>query len=737
MPTFREILLEMCSSGLNLAKADARSIWQKVFMSVLFKVTFNQTFYWIIDGLDESDSSRFLVELVQSISSSKLPIKVLLLSRRSPELVSAFERLSAATGPIQSLTIQDNEEDIRRYVEHEIDLLHASQTFKALVVQKLLERANGNFLWVNLALTEILQCPTPADIEETLEGLPSRMEELYHRMELSIMKSTRPRDQELGRTILRWTACPRRPLTLPELEQALRPEFPVLLDLSFAIGQVCGQFVVIDSSEQILMVHQTAREYLVKSTTSALAIRPAEAHQEMFAKCMQFLGQITPRRGSDRRTSSNVATEGGSFLRYAATSWPYHLESNSAHSDEAIILVTKFLRSTSVLAWISTLAEFGQLKILVHASETLNTFVRRKRNYDAGANPLFQRLQDLELLKLWAVDLIKLLGKFGPNLTRNPASIRKQIPPFCPRHSMIYKTFGINVSGISINGISNTSWDDSLAKVSVGSGTQAIAMVCSGSRFAVLTSSGLVALFSTTTFEAVHVLRHGERVSAISFGHSCDQFVSSGFRTTKIWSVATGKVVLQIQNPSSTRALKITFSADDNSLLSVSADRGVRIAPINIPDPTWSFIDQRLLKEDGPLDRTVTNSPCCVSFDPNASHVAVAYRGFPLSVWSIDPPKLISRCRRNADDRNNLWAPVDKIVWHPRTGEVLGIYVGGHVFKGHPYNGTHQEIYASPSTIACSPEGSFFATSDGSGTIKLYNFQHFDLVYQLSRECSE
>src|SRR6202044_1385446 len=104
------------------------------------------------------------------------------------------------------------------------------------------------FLWVNLAITEILQCLTPADIEETLEGLPSGMGELYHRMELLILKSTRPRDQDLARTILTWAACPRRPLTLPELEQALKPEFPVLLDLSFTISQVCGQFVVIDSS---------------------------------------------------------------------------------------------------------------------------------------------------------------------------------------------------------------------------------------------------------------------------------------------------------------------------------------------------------------------------------------------------------------------------------------------------------------------------------------------------------
>jgi hypothetical protein len=115
----------------------------------------------------------------------------MLLSRRSPDLVSAFERL-AASGPIQNLTIEDNEHDIRQYVEQEIDYMHAPPDLKAQVIRKLLERANGNFLWVNLALTEILQCLTLEDIEETLDGLPSGMEDLYHRMELSILSSTKP-----------------------------------------------------------------------------------------------------------------------------------------------------------------------------------------------------------------------------------------------------------------------------------------------------------------------------------------------------------------------------------------------------------------------------------------------------------------------------------------------------------------------------------------------------------------
>ena len=111
-------------------------------------------------------------------------------------------------------------------------------------------------------------------------------------------------------------------------------------------------------------------------------------------------------------------------------------------------------------------------------------------------------------------------------------------------------------------------------------------MVCSGNHLAILAASGQTVLYNTITFEAVHVLRHGERVSAISFSHSCDRFVSSGFGTTKVWSVATGRIVLQIQNPARTRGLKVAFSADDNSLLISSADRSIRITSLNVPEPT-------------------------------------------------------------------------------------------------------------------------------------------------------
>ena len=82
------------------------------------------------------------------------------------------------TTPLRILPIEDNHDDIKMFVEQEIELVHASPELKVDIVRRLLEKAYGNFLWVRLALDEILECYTREDIEEALEGITAGMEEL-------------------------------------------------------------------------------------------------------------------------------------------------------------------------------------------------------------------------------------------------------------------------------------------------------------------------------------------------------------------------------------------------------------------------------------------------------------------------------------------------------------------------------------------------------------------------------
>ncbi|KAL8781299.1 MAG: hypothetical protein Q9213_006074 [Squamulea squamosa] len=721
VPAFREALNRLSDAGFTLEKADARTIWQKVYVSILFKINFATNLFWIVDALDESDTPKGLVEMLSNLSSSKMPIKILIISRQSPDLAMSFERLKKHT-TVETLFVKESHRDIRLFVEKEMELMRASEDLKEDVVQKLLAKADGNFLWVHLAVDEILQCHTEDDVQQALDAIPTGITSLYERMEVAITKGAKPSSLALARTILQWAACPRRPVSLDELSQALQPEYRPMLDLGHTISQVCGQFVVVDSASRLVMVHQTARDYLTQTSSDQFSIDQEKAHKELFAKCFEFLDDQLRRRKHGPGDSQP-------FLLYAATSWAYHLNRISATSENTLTLLVRFLSEVSVLTWISTLARNSELKTLVLASRVMNDFVQRRRRLDKTQSPLLHRLRDLDLVEFWATDLLKIVGKFGGDLLLNPSSIHGEIPPFCPETSMVYQQYGkpdSSRSSLVVTGRS-ASWDDNLAKIVVGRGIQAEIILCSGLRIAIVASTGQIFLYDSSTFQETNVLPHRENVCTINFTANGDKLVTYGFKTTRVWDVTSGRQLCKVKNPAIGRALHITFANHDTTLLTASNDKAVRIASLQDDPPIWSILDPRILKEE-----TSINSPSCMAFNGDATQIAVAYRKFPLSVWATEPAELIGRCRRTR--RTTTVHPVERIVWHPHTGEVLGLYNDGSVFKWHPFEDTHQEVFAAAAEVCCSPEGTVFATSDANGAIKLYNYYHFALIYRLSCE---
>lgn len=734
LPAFRRALKSIHFATKTLEKTDAKTIWDKIFVRALFKLRFATPIYWVVDALDESDNPEQLVELMRSVSNSLTRIKILLVSRQTPELITNFDRLSTVLS-VAYLPLESTKRDIGLFVEKEVGLMRADPEFKVRLVDKMVRGANGNFLWASLAMREVSQCNTEEDIDETLSGIPSGMEDVYQRMERTIIeKNRRPRDRELGQSILTWTVCSRRPLLLSELAQALDRDYSRMLNMELVINRVCGQFVIVDSkSGQLVMVHQTARDHIT-STTSELGVNITNGHEKLLTKCLTALNEKhhLPReaelRPGDRRTSLR-----GELFDYAITSWAYHLDKISPKSDAPLILLAEFLKGNSVLHWIVALAQRKRLRVIVSSAKSMSLYVRRKRGRYASTNPMDHRLRELDLVDSWATDLLKLIGKFGLHLAESPNSIYQEIPPFCPKDSMIYKKQSAPRSGyLTVEGLSRSTWDDGLAKISLQPATQGLVMVCTGDYFAVLTGGGVITLYNSTTFETRHVFQHGEEVSEIKFSHSSRILVSYGYRTTKIWSVDSGQETHQIKNPVGSGLLAIEFSTGDTQLIIGSADRYLRIAQLTDDIPSWKIVHRSLLRTDTALDRPVHNIPWRMALNSDASRVAVAYRGSPLCVWSLEDETLLGQCMRDPEYVGNRWTVVDQMVWHPKCEEILGLYMGGQVFKWNPYTNSQQELEAEGSILACSPEGKFFTIGDSQGTIKLYNFHHFAMVYKLS-----
>lgn len=204
-----------------------------------------------------------------------------MISRRNVVLSSAFSRLAGSVS-ISIISMDGNLCDIHLYIENGMQYMHGSVEFRSRVSDKILGRAAQNFLWVHLAMSEILQCITQGDIEKVLEELPPGMEPLYHRMEANIARSNKSSDIGLAKRILSWEICSRQSLSIKEMSEALEPDFPSILDLKYTISQGCGQFIVVDNKG--LVIHQTAREYLTKIPSLRCGFDTAVGHEELFSR---------------------------------------------------------------------------------------------------------------------------------------------------------------------------------------------------------------------------------------------------------------------------------------------------------------------------------------------------------------------------------------------------------------------------------------------------------------------
>ncbi|KAF2755764.1 hypothetical protein EJ05DRAFT_540420 [Pseudovirgaria hyperparasitica] len=732
IPQIRSTLKAMALHGQRLEKADARTIWQKVFTSTMCKVP-SDPIYWVIDALDECDSPQVLLLLFASLSSWRIPVRILVVSRHAQPLASAFDRLNESL-PVRQISVTGKEYDIRLFVEYRLRYQRWDQDFRHQITEKILQRAASNFLWVTLAVEEVLKRHTFEDIDRAIEEMPNGMQEMYRRMDASIAKDSGTNDEKLARTLLTWAICSRRIMNLRELSDALRNEFPTVPDLRHTVPEICGQFVVVDTNHNVVMIHETARDFLTNTSDISFYIDTRVGHEVLFTRCLNYL--MDTRLRSKINQSSIPLSQG--FLLYAATSWSFHLSCTSSISSEAISLLKRFFRSRHVLSWIQVLASVDQLGVLVYSSQALSHTVSHKRKNETKS--ALEDLQDIELLDAWSVDLRKVMGKFGLNLLQEPSGINRLIPQFCPRNSMLFRQFAEDnlATPFNIAGLSYDDWDDSLAKINFSRGSQASKVVSTGRHFAVLTSGttelGTIQIADSLNYTELSKLQHGEFISHIAFNVTGELLVSCGYHTTKLWHVPSGHVHTSVPSPKDTRVMDVVF-IDGNTILTASDDKWIRRLVTTDVDPQWFKV--QTVKDDFQIQGAFANAPCFMAFNQSASQIAVAYRGFPLSVYGTEDHELVGRCRRHYSSptgSNSGWSGVDRLSWNSLTGYILGLYNDGCVFKWNPFEDQSHELRRSATEITCSPDGMYFATCDNSGTIGLFNFDNFTLLYSLSSE---
>jgi hypothetical protein len=555
------------------------------------------------------------------------------------------------------------------------------------------------------------------------------MEALYDRMARSISQHENLRDRNLAIAILQCVTSSLRTLTISELCLALNEDTSTILDMQKSVVDLCAGFVVIDNSANVVMIHQTAREYLLHGHgDQPVHVQEDLSHGRLFLSCMRSLMTV----GLRARVQNKQTSE---FYDYAAICWSKHLTAMPQNFEPAIEALSKFLGGSWILIWIHYLSSTKQLGVLVQAAQHLSRHFATQRMHQEDSDRLEGTgLRRRALLEGWATDLIKIVGKFGRILRLSPDSIYKVIPPFCPQNSSVFQTFGKqDTKALSVLGMTSDNWDDSIAYIPVESFT--VAIRTAGSCIAILAGAGTamsVFLYDSSSFETLpsSPIRHKERVQRLELNGTGTTLATYGYRTTKVWDTSDGSCKLSVDNTKAgLTPLAMHFINNTTQLLIGTDDRCLRLLDLSEEQPSWCTVAEF---EEEEIEGHFLNAASFMTLNREATLIAVAYRGHPVSAWEVDGPQLLGHCYRTRE--GHTFDQILDAAWNPHYEELLGLYYEGTLFRWRPYDEECEELAVGASKLSISKDGNLIATGDGRGTVKIFTTADLTLIYHVTAE---
>lgn len=505
-PHVRETLLRMQKHDAKMGSNDERVLWRKLFLSGLFQASTQKRYFWVIDALDECTNITSFFETMLAKLDQRVSLRILVTSRETPQIGKGFHALGNYAFRSESITVVDTLLDIKRLVDAKAKALRFDNyDGRANLLEKILEKSQGSFLWTILVMNELSSAHSEQEILQVLDDLPKDMELLYRRS-LDLM-SQETRGKKLSKAILVWTTCASRPLRTDELRGALeldlQDSFPKLRD---SIMALCGQLVTVDKFDRVHIAHETVREFLLQDDLSSeFAISKIKAHTRIATVCLEYLNgeEMNPPRPNRRASARRKRSE---FCTYACTYFSYHLSKVPPSETGMLVLVNKFLKS-NILSWIELIAQSKNLTPLIRTAKNLKIYL------DSVAIEQSSLGGEVQKIRGWITDLVRIATKFAQPLITSSSSIYTLIPPFCPKTSTIYQTANSRQS-LSVSGLSSDRWDNRLACVEFRQ-TQTTAVCYSEEFLAVGLASGTITIYHAASCQEYRLLYHGEAIKHI------------------------------------------------------------------------------------------------------------------------------------------------------------------------------------------------------------------------------
>ncbi len=254
----------------------------------------------ILDALDEcqpDERQQLLNALIEFYSQQDfqsnvdIRLKFLITSRQDVGIENRLARLNKSVSLVHFNADQEFNsisQDIDRFIEDQIPLVaHRLDTLsQERIVAHLKRMKHRTYLWLHLTFKEIAESAVAGTTEKQLKRfistLPKSVDEAYENI---LNKSKEP---DIARKLLQCIIVARKTLTVRDLNVAFGVWHDCTsystLDLepgdsfSSTLKQICGHFVIVHDN-RVYLIHQTAREFLIRLENSQLASAPGKAWQ--------------------------------------------------------------------------------------------------------------------------------------------------------------------------------------------------------------------------------------------------------------------------------------------------------------------------------------------------------------------------------------------------------------------------------------------------------------------------
>ncbi|KAL3421906.1 vegetative incompatibility protein het-e-1 [Phlyctema vagabunda] len=289
---FRRIKVEFeRKNDQLLTGSNAQQTLWRLLDEVLSEVT--NPVWFVIDALDECEEcsrSILLHSILARFGNSEANepgrIKWLFTSRSLPLIK---EILVDETLELDLAQHEDEvANDVQLYIETEVSLLYkkkkAPRQHQEEIKRMIQEKAEGTFLWVSLALTE-LRNKSWVHQKAILNRLPKGLDQIYTKLLKSILETE---DAEFVKSILTMVLVAARPLTFFELAELASLPYSDDFDAIEAFLEDCGP-LVITRHRTAYLVHQSAKDFLATTPLTAFSENLQAEHGLMMVRSFNYV----------------------------------------------------------------------------------------------------------------------------------------------------------------------------------------------------------------------------------------------------------------------------------------------------------------------------------------------------------------------------------------------------------------------------------------------------------------